>query len=427
MKIFIIALIVMCCSCSYAEEAQFADVFASGARQIKLAVDAPLSSESASLPEMVREIGETLSFDLNMSGVVVAETREPASQAAGISMSGIDFSPLLTGGYDLLVKSEYSLKGENLTLEFRLFDVINKKLIMAKRYLGNQRDLRFFTHSFAGQVVGQVDKEGGPGSFTSRIAYVTTSSGNKEIALMDWDGHNIHPVTRNRSINLNPSFSPDGKDLLFTSYKSGNPDLFRRTLSAGTDVKVSARPGLNITGSWSPDGSRIALSLSKDGNSEIYTLDRNGNNPVRLTVNPAIDVSPVWSPDGSKLAFVSDRFGGPQIFVMNADGTNVRRLTTSGSYNVNPAWSPKGDRIAYARMQGGFQIYSVAIDGSNDMQLTTSGSNENPAWSPDGRFIAYSSKQGGIEAIHVMRSNGTGQIKISQGKGRTSQPSWSPP
>jgi TolB protein len=376
---------------------------------------------------VAKEMVETLSFDLNMSGTVVAETREQGSQAAGIAMSGMDFSPLLTGGYDLLVRSEYAIKGQDLTLEFRLFDVINKKLIVAKRYLGNRRDLRFFTHSFANQIVGQIDKEGGLGSFTSRIAYVTTGSGNKEIALMDWDGNNIHPITRNGSINLNPVFSPDGKELLFTSYKNGNPDLFRRTLSSGVDLKLSGRKGLNITGSWSPDGTRIALSLSKDGNSEIYTLDRNGNNPVRLTVNPAIDVSPVWSPDSSRLAFVSDRFGAPQIFLMNADGSNVRRLTTSGSYNVNPAWSPKGDRIAYTKQQGGFQIYTIDVDGSNDTQLTTSGNNENPAWSPDGRFIAYSSKQGGIEAIHVMRSNGTGSIRISKGKGHATQPSWSPP
>lgn len=425
MKFFIVLFFILCCSCSYAQEEQFADVFASGARQIRLAVDTPFNAGSTPLPETAREIVETLSFDLNMSGTVVAEARETAAQP--VTMSGMDFSPLLTGGYDLVIRSEYALKGDDLIIEFRFFDVINKKLIIAKRYLGKQRDLRFFTHAFASMVVGQIDREGGPGSFTSRIAFVTTSSGNKEIALMDWDGHSVYPVTRNNSINLNPAFSPDGKDLLFTSYKSGNPDLFRKILSSGLELKLSGRKGLNITGSWSPDGTKIALTLSKDGNSEIYTLDRNGNNPVRLTVNAAIDVSPVWSPDGRRLAFVSDRFGGPQIFIMNADGSNVRRLTTSGSYNVNPAWSPKGDKIAYTRQQGGFQIYTINVDGTNDVQLTSSGNNENPAWSPDGRIIAYSSRQGGIEAIHVMRSNGTGHVRISKGKGRFTQPSWSPP
>lgn len=426
MKFMIVLFLIFCCSCSYAEEAQFADVFASRTRQVRLAVDTPASSGAVS-PETAKEMVETISFDINMSGTAVAETRELIPPATGVAMSSMDFSPLLTGGYDLAVRSEYSLKGEDLTLEFRLFDVINKKLVVAKRYLGNRRDLRFFVHSFANQIIGQIDRDGGPGSFTSRIACAATGSGNKEIMLMDWDGHNVHQVTRNGSINLNPVFSPDGKDLLFTSYKNGNPDLFRRRLSSGIDSKISGRKGLNITGSWSPDGTRIALSLSKDGNSEIYTLDKNGNNPVRLTVNPAIDVSPVWSPDGSRIAFVSDRFGGPQIFIMNSDGSNVRRLTTSGSYNVNPAWSPKGDRIAYARQQGGFQIFTISADGSNDTQLTSSGNNENPAWSPDGRLIAYSSRQGGAEAIYVMRSDGTGNVRVSKGKGRATQPSWSPP
>ncbi|HRF91826.1 MAG TPA: hypothetical protein PLF65_13585, partial [Desulfobacter postgatei] len=311
MKIFIILSILFCCSCSYAEDAQFADVFASGSRQLKLAVDTPVNSDKAPVPEVAKEIGETISLDLNITGMMIAETRELAAQAAGIAMTGTDFSPLLTGGYDLLVRSEYALTGENLTLEFRLYDVVNKKLITGKRYLGKKRDLRFLVHSFANEILGQLDKEGGKGSFTSRITYVTTASGNKEIALMDWDGHNVHSVTRNGSINLNPAFSPDAKDVLFTSYKNGNPDLFRRTLSSGMDMKVSGRKGLNITGAWSPDGTKIALTLSKDGNSEIYTIDKNGNNPVRLTVNPAIDVSPVWSPDGSRIAFVSDRLGGP--------------------------------------------------------------------------------------------------------------------
>ena len=74
---------------------------------------------------------------------------------------------------------------------------------------------------------------------------------------------------------------------------------------------------------------------------------------------------------------------------------------------------------------GGFQILTVNSDGTGDTQLTTTGSNENPTWSPDGRFIAFSSKRGGSEAIYVMRSDGSGQTRVSQGKGKATQPVWS--
>lgn len=402
----------------------YIEVTAPGNRQLRLAVDAPRSLDRVPAATAAAEMGAVIAFDINMSGIATAETREQLPLPGGITLADSNFVPWLTGGYDLLVRSEYSIKGDDLTVEFRLYDVLNRKLMTARRYLGKTADLRRFAHSFADEILLAVTGE--KGCFTTRITFVTTQSANKEIALMDWDGHNLLQMTRNRSINLNPDFSPDGHEIIYTSYKQGNPDLYKRHLSSSAEIPLSQRKGLNITGSWSPDGSKIALSLSKDGDSEIYTISKDGTHPMRLTVNPAIEVYPTWSPDGKQIAFVSDRLGNPQIFTMNSDGGNVQRLTTNGSYNVNPRWSPKGDRIAYARMQGGvFQIYTINSDGSNDAQLTSAGSNENPAWSPDGRFITFSSKRDGIEAIYVMRADGSGQTRVSQGKGSSSQPAWS--
>jgi TolB protein len=123
---------------------------------------------------------------------------------------------------------------------------------------------------------------------------------------------------------------------------------------------------------------------------------------------------------------MSDRLGKPQIFIMNADGGDARRLTTSGNYNANPRWSPKGDKIAYTRMtNGGFNIFTIAPDGTSDTQITTEGNNENPSWSADGRFISFSSKRSSGDGVYVMRGDGTGQTKVSQEKGAFFQPSWS--
>jgi TolB protein len=73
---------------------------------------------------------------------------------------------------------------------------------------------------------------------------------------------------------------------------------------------------------------------------------------------------------------------------------------------------------------GEFHSYVINADGSGDTQLTNTGSDENPAWSPDGRFIAFSSKRGGPAAIYVMRADGSGQVRVSQGKGNATQPAW---
>jgi len=424
MKYLLTVLILSLLPVSIYAQSGYIEITAPGNRQLKLAVEAPHALDSASATASSKEMGEVIAADMNMSGLITAENSVQRPLLGGIQLAGIDFSPWTATGFDMLVRSEYGIKGDELTVEFRLYDVPNRKMLTAKRYLGKLKDQRRFAHSFADEILRVITGE--KGCFTTHIAYVSTQTGNKEIAIMDWDGYNSMPLTRNGSINLNPDFSPDGRELVFTSYKRNNPDLYKRALSSTAEVPVSNRRGLNITGSWSPDGAKIALTLSKDGNSEIYVISKDGSNPQRLTNTPAIEVSPTWSPDGRQIAFVSDRLGKPQIFIMNADGGNVRRLTTNGAYNVNPRWSPKGDKIAYARMQGGFQIYSINADGSGDTQLTSSGSSENPAWSPDGRMIAFSSKRGGAEAIYVMRADGTAQTRVSQSKGGSSQPVWQP-
>lgn len=421
--ILLVLLLVVPPNLLYAQP-DYIEVIAPGNRQLKLAVVSPNMLGGASNPEYAKLASDVITFDMNMSGVVTAEIRPQLQGATELLLGEVDFLPWQNAGFDLLLRSEFSLNNEALTAEFRLFDVINHKLLAAKRYLGVSKDLRRFSHTFADEILGTITGE--KGVFTTKIAYVSNQTGNKEIYVMDWDGSNPLPLTKNGSINLNPDFFPDGREIIFTSYKRGNPDLYRRSLYNAAEVALSSRKGLNITGSWSPDGSKIALALSKDGDAEIYTLDKDGSHPTRLTINPALDLYPAWSPDGKQIAFVSDRLGNPQIFVMNANGGDSRRLTTSGRYNVNPRWSPKGDRIAYSRMtDGNFQIFTVTPDGLSDIQLTTDGSNENPAWSADGRFICFSSKRNGGEGIYVMRADGTGQTKVSQVKAGFFQPAWS--
>jgi TolB protein len=402
----------------------YLDVTAPGNRQLQLAIPPSRSMDGAQNPEIVKELNDVLSFDMTLAGPFSVMSGAGSKENSGIRPGEFNFAPWKAAGADLLVKSGYRVKGSAITLEFRLYDVFKEKEILAKRYTGGIRDLRKIAHIFDDQIMESVTGERGP--FSGKIAFVSKQTGNKEICLMDYDGHNVQRLTRNGSINLNPDFSPNGREIIYTSYKKRNPDLYRRELFTGTEASISARHGINVTGAYSPDGKRIALAMSKDGNSEIYIIDTSGRQSARLTNNSAIDVSPSWSPDGSRIAFTSDRLGKPQVFIMNADGSNVRRLTTSGSYNDRPRWSPKGDTILYCRMEGGgFQIYSISSDGRTDTCLTSEGSNEHPRWSPDGRFITFSSTRGGNEAIYVMRADGSGQTRVSRGNGGDSHPAWS--
>ncbi|MGA7828050.1 MAG: Tol-Pal system beta propeller repeat protein TolB [Geobacteraceae bacterium] len=424
-KIVLVLIFLLLVPAVVRAEGGYLEVTASPDRKISLAVAPPVSQGGGISNDISQNTTDALRFDLELSGLFTIVDTSQASGSSGIRPGDFDMTPWRALGVEYLIKSGYLLKGENALLELRLYDVATGRQLLAKRYSGKIKDARKMAHSFSDEILLLQTKEKGP--FTSKIAFVSKKTGNKEIYLMDYDGYNVQRLTANGSINLNPDFSPNGREIIYTSYKRGNPDLYRRDLFSTAEARISAHPGINITGSWSPDGNRIALALSKDGNAEIYIISKDGKQMSRLTHNGAIETSPTWSPDGSRIAFLSDRLGKPQIFVMNADGSNPYRLTTSGNYNVSPSWSPKGDRILYCRQQaGGFQIHSIAPDGSNDIQLTSAGSNEHPRWSPDGRFITFSSTRDGTQAIYVMRADGSGQTKVSRSGSSDSHPDWSP-
>ena len=393
-------------------------------RQLPLAIAQPRSLGGGENAEIAREIADILKFDLNLAGPFSIITGSLNEGSGGIRPGEFDYAPWRSIGAAFLIKSGYTISGGSIVLELRMYDILNGKPLAGKRYTLKRSELRKVTHAFSDEAMFVVTGEKGP--FTGKIAFVSPVSGNKEVFIMDYDGYNVKKLTKNGAITINPDFSPNGREIIYTSFKRGNPDLYRRDISTGAEARVSSRQGGNLTGAWSPDGGKIALTMSKDDNSEIYTISKDGRQLARLTNNEAIDISPSWSPDGSHIAFVSDRLGKPQIFTMSSGGSSPRRLTYSGNYNVSPNWSPKGDRILYCRQQsGGFQIHAINPDGSGDTQLTTEGRNEYPHWSPDGRFITFSSNRDGREAIYVMRADGTGQTKVSRGGRADSQPTWS--
>jgi TolB protein len=375
-------------------------------------------------------IADTIVYDLDLSGwfrVLDRGAYIENAQRSGDTLGSFDFRDWSTIGAVGLVKGRFSVQGDDVTVELRLFDVSQEKEVIGKRYSGRARDFRRIAHKFADEIIKQFT--GVPGVFNTRIAYVSTSGGRfKEIYVAHLDGSEKYQVTNNRTINLSPSWTPDGKAILYTSYKDRNPSLYLFNLYSGKDVKFSARTGLNLGGKWSPDGQFVAVSLERGGNTDIYLLDRNGAIARRLTDAQSIDVSPSWSPDGRQLVFVSDRSGSPQLYILDIATKKARRLTYSGSYNTSPAWSPNGDKIAYiGRVGGHFSIYTVGVDGGEPTRLTrNSVDNEDPSWSPDGRFLVFSSNRAGRYHLYVMQASGENQRRLTGSGGDDTKPSWSP-
>jgi TolB protein len=325
-----------------------------------------------------------------------------------------------------LVAADLTRQGKELVLEGRVYNVSGGTFLGGKRYFGDAKALRSMVHRLADEVVFWLTGERGVAS--TRIAYATNEKKSTELYLMDYDGHNSTLATGNRSINLSPRFSPDGKLLAYTSYRDGNPDMYLLNLETGRRKKVSALPGLNISPAWAPGGRLLALSLSKDGGTNLYLMRPKGGGLRRLTNGLGISVSPSFSPNGRQIAFTSDRGGSPQIYVIDIEGTNLRRLTFSGGYNASPRWSPRGDKIAFVSDMagGGFQVYLMNPDGSGIQQMTTTGTNEDPAWSPDGRHLVFTSNRRGTKDVFVMHADGSGKKRLTRGARNNFAPDWSP-
>ncbi len=406
----------------------YIDITSPNARRIPIAIpEFKYTGEGNDNPAVALTLYKTLIGDMEFTGlfdIIDKEGYIEDPKRAGLTARETDFQDWRVINAELLIKGGYRFteNGRGVVVELRLFDVLKERMITGQRYYGSIKGLRKIIHRFSNRVMKALTGE--EGIFETKLAFVSTRTGNKEIYICDYDGYNLRQITMNGAINISPQWSPNGKWLLFTSFKDGEPFLYRKNVFNGVEHKISRFPGINIGGRWSPSGREIAFTLSKDGNPELYLLDLWSGRLKRLTQNWGIDVSPTWSPDGKKIAFVSDISGKPNIYVMRRDGTNVKRLTYKGKYNTSPAWSPKGDRIAFSRLEGRhFDIWTMRPDGTDQKRLTfDAGDNEHPTWSPDGRYIAFTSSRDGYKAIYIMRADGSRQMRIVKGL----DPSWSP-
>ncbi|MFQ5668146.1 MAG: Tol-Pal system beta propeller repeat protein TolB [Candidatus Binatia bacterium] len=404
-------------------------IFGPGARSYPIAI-APLKQLSPRAPsDVATRFTDIVARDLTLSGYFKVLDRAAyieKPKTSGYLLDTINFDRWSVIGALALVKGAYTTEGDNLSVEVRLFDVYQRRQLTGRRYHGSVSEMRRMASKFADEIMAQFTGARGP--FDSRLAFVSTRDGRfKQIYVMSPDGGDLQQVTRTETINVSPTWSPDGHSLLFTSYERRNPDLYAIALLSGRETLLSRRPGLNLAGELSPSGKQIAVTVEDSGNANIALLDRSGKMIRHLTDSWSIDVSPTWSPGGRYIAFCSNRAGTPQIYVMNADGSDARRLTFTGSYNTSPAWSPKGDRIAYvSRMDGAFNLFTVKTDGTDVRQLTQgAGNNEDPSWAPDGRYIVFSSSRSGRKKLFVTDSTGSSQVQLTRGRGDDTSPAWS--
>jgi TolB protein len=338
---------------------------------------------------------------------------------------------------DGVVVGTVEKSGAGIHVEIRLLNVKAgpNSIGFGKAYDGSAANPRIYAHTFSDELHQQQRALHGVArtklTFNSdrdgeRMTGTVENRGVKEIYISDYDGANQRRVTTNQTLNVFPTWSPDGRSIAYTSYRRGPPNIFISNIFQGTMEELTKGEGNNYLAAWSPDGTRLCFASGRDGNAELYVVNRDGSNLHRLTNHPASDMSPTWSPSGTQIAFTSDRTGTPQVWSVGADGLGLRKIT-SEAYADRATWSPAPyNEIAFASRTGpGFDIKVIDLASGQVRQLTFGeGTNESPAWAPNGRHLAFTSTRAGKVQVFVIARDGK-NVKQITNVGNNYQPDWS--
>jgi Tol biopolymer transport system component len=267
-----------------------------------------------------------------------------------------------------------------------------------------------------------------------------------------WDG--LHLVAANdgslKRIGAGVSFnnlsvSPDGKQLVYTTYDSAKHSSIINLIDIQAAVEAdrfkpfvvlpSGQIGIIHAPIWSPDGSQLLFwtRATSTQESDVYTVLPDGRNLSKLTDSSAGDYSPRWSPDGKQIVFTSNRNGSGGIFTMNSDGSEQIRISDlKGGSVMLPSWSPDGNEIAYlVNPPIGNEVEMTIIDtNGKHRKFKTDAIFGSYDWSPDSSEIVFAgwSSNSDRTRLYVVDRSGVNVSLLVDSEEDTviANPKWSP-
>ncbi len=239
-----------------------------------------------------------------------------------------------------------------------------------------------------------------------------------------------------------PDWSPDGKWILYTSYRNDALELWVLELSTGATRALVANGAANLDARWSPDGAKVAfVSTAFQGRLHVFLIGvadgRAAGEPLRITEERDSGLpryyyskfdqylSPTWSPDGNELILISNRgdiWGSGDLWRMEARPGAAMRLVRKEETNwkARPDWSREGRRVVYSSYLGKQrnQLWLTTAEGGDPFELTyCECDHTRPRWSPDGRRIAFDSNEDGNVSLRVVTIPG-GAVELVAPKSR---------
>lgn len=239
-----------------------------------------------------------------------------------------------------------------------------------------------------------------PPSSEDRIAFVRINGNSADIYFTSSTNTSQNNLTSSlpRAWNIYPSFSFDGKNILFSSktpssnehatiYGMEKDGSNKRQIGEGFEEE--SYPVL------SPDGSQIAY-VAGTYEKDLYLMASDGSNKKKILGMGSNDIRDLsWSPSGDLIAFSSNRDGNPEIYTINTQNSLVSRITKNSNYDLGPEWSSDGRQIIFSSDRSGvYDVWSMNSDGSNPQNITSNASTDDmePCWSSDNKSVFYVSR-----------------------------------
>jgi Tol biopolymer transport system component len=187
----------------------------------------------------------------------------------------------------------------------------------------------------------------------TKIVFVSDRDGVPQLYLMTGDGNNPTRLTTDGCLSQVPSWSIDGRSLYWERQCNGQKfTIMKGDLSYNDDSTYGAYATLvnihELTGQdvgdnrfprVAPDGKKVVFTSYRGGNADIYLMNANGGGVTQLTNSSGEDEAASWSPNGQQLIFASNRDGNYEIYLMNADGSGQARLTEQSSQERWVLWA----------------------------------------------------------------------------------------
>ncbi|APC97342.1 tolB amino-terminal domain protein [Francisella frigiditurris] len=344
---------------------------------------------------------------------------------------------------DYVVLTNYKKNSsDNFSVEVIILKRNDTSYIRSVSYNGISTSLeRVLAHKIANYAYKAIT--GDEGFFLTKLAYVKVTNPYSrygrvyELVVSDYDGNNKHTILRQTDNPIaTPSWSHDGKFIIYSSYVGGSMGIYTIELATGKVREIAKFKGINSAPSFSPDDKSIVLALSK-GYSEqtnIYVMNLANKDLKQLTIN-GINTAPQFSPNGSTVVFTSDRGGKPNIYMaaVNSKYPQSSLVTTRTYQAFDPNYTPDAKNLVFMYQKGrgeGTQIAKLNLANNSIDVLTKGKADASPTVSPYGDMAAYiSTNSRGYTSLSMVSLDGEKQFSVdssNDAKTLLQSPSWSP-